>query len=96
MAKDFSVKLYKSKAWQCTREAYMKSVGNLCEDCLKKGIYKPGEIVHHKIELTPENINDAEITLSWSNLKLLCRDCHAKIHGTKKRYKVDEFGRVII
>lgn len=96
MAKDFSVKLYKSKAWQRTREAYMKSVGNLCEDCLKKGIYKPGEIVHHKIELTPENINDAEITLSWSNLKLLCRDCHAKIHGNKKRYKVDEFGRVTI
>ena len=69
-------------------------MGGLCEDCLDKGLYRPGEIVHHMVELTPENINDPAVALSWSNLRLLCLDCHAKRHGTTKRYKVDEAGRV--
>ena len=94
MAKDFSSQFYKSKVWQNTRAGYIRSVGGLCENCLRSGIYKAGEIVHHKQELTPENINNPEIALSWDNLELLCRDCHAKTHGNKKRYHVDEFGRV--
>ena len=94
--KDFAKTLYKSKAWQRTREAYASSVGRLCEICLKQGIYKTGEIVHHKIVLTPDNINNPDITLSWDNLQLVCRDCHAKEHGNTKRYKVTETGRVII
>ena len=32
-------------------------------------------------ELTPDNINDPAVSLSWSNLRLLCRDCHAKRHA---------------
>lgn len=94
--KEFARTFYKGKAWQNTRKAYVKRVGGLCEECLKQGIYRAGEIVHHKIELTPENINDPVISLSWDNLILLCRDCHAKAHGNKKRYKVDEFGRAIV
>lgn len=96
MAKDYSKRFYKSKAWQYTRDAYAKSAGGLCEECLRKGIYKPGEIVHHKQELTPDNINNPEISLSWDNLELLCRDCHGKAHGTQKRYKVDDMGKVKI
>ncbi len=92
--KPFAEKLYKSKAWQSCREAYSKSVGGLCEECLEKGIYEPGVIVHHKVKLTPDNIDNPEITLNWNNLQLLCRDCHAKMHGKRKRYKVDEMGRV--
>lgn len=61
---------------------------------MKKGIYKPGDTVHHKIHLTPDNINDPEITLNYDNLMLLCRDCHAAIHKPAKRYKVDELGKV--
>ena len=72
----------------------MKSVGGLCEECLSNGIIQPGEIVHHIIPLTPENINDVMISLSFDNLKLVCRDCHAKEHGNKKRYKVDETGKI--
>ena len=93
---DFAKTLYKSKAWQHTRKAYAASVGWLCEECLKHGLYRAGEIVHHKQPLTPENINDPAITLSWDNLELLCRDCHGKVHGSVKRYKVDEMGRVKI
>ena len=63
---------------------------------MKKGLYSPGEIVHHKIHLTPDNINVPEIALSWDNLELLCRDCHALAHKPEKRYKIDEMGRVSI
>ena len=92
---EFATKLYKSKAWQRTREAYLKKAGGLCEVCLKKGLYRPGEIVHHIVPLTPENIENPEMTLAFSNLQLLCRDCHGKMHErVEKRYTVDELGRV--
>lgn len=94
--KEFAASFYKSKAWQHCRSSYAKSVGGLCEQCLKAGLVKTGDIVHHKVKLTPANINDPAVSLSWNNLELLCRDCHAKAHGTAKRYKVDEMGRVTI
>lgn len=95
--KEFAKGFYSSKAWQRTRAAFAKSKGNLCEICLAKGIYKPAEIVHHKTELTPDNINDPLVTLNWDNLQCVCRDCHAQIHDRRKRrYKIDECGRVII
>lgn len=69
----------------------------MCERCYKKGLITPGEIVHHKIHITPENINNPDIVLDWGNLELVCRDCHAEIHGKKKkRFSVDENGRVDI
>lgn len=97
MAREYAKQFYKSRAWNETRKAYAKSVGGLCELCLKNGIYTPGTVVHHKVYLTPENINDPEVSLSWTNLMLVCQDCHAKIHAgkTERRYKVDELGRVI-
>lgn len=94
--KEYAKAFYKSKAWQRTRDAYAASVGWLCEDCLSAGVYKAGEIVHHKRELTPDNIGDPSVTLAWDNLKLVCRDCHAKEHGSTKRYKADERGRIFI
>ena len=87
--REFAKAFYKSKAWQRCRDGYAASVGGLCEDCLAKGLYRPGEIVHHMTELTPDNINDPAVSLSWSNLRLLCRDCHAKRHGARRRYRVD-------
>ena len=68
----------------------------LCQDCLRKGKYTPAEEVHHILELTPDNINDPEVTLNPDNLVALCRECHKQRHGAhERRYKVDEFGRVI-
>lgn len=95
MAKDFSKQFYKSSAWKESRKAYIKSVGGLCEECLAHGIYTPGKIVHHKIPLTAENINDPSITLSWDNFKLVCQDCHAKEHAAESRYSFDESGTVV-
>ena len=94
--KDFARSFYSSKAWQHTRTAYAKSKGNLCEVCLAKGLFNPAEIVHHKIELTPANINDPSITLDWNNLQCVCRECHADIHDRRqRRYRFDELGRVV-
>lgn len=80
MAKPFARKFYSSKAWQDCRNEYAKRRAFLCENCLKRGIYKPGEIVHHKIELDPITIEKPEIALNFDNLELLCRDCHAEAH----------------
>lgn len=86
---------YNSKVWKRTRNAYSQSVGYLCEKCLEQGLYVTGEIVHHIIPITLENINNPEITLNFSNLKLLCRSCHERIHRRQaSRYKVDEQGHI--
>ena len=95
--KDFAAGRYKSKRWQTTRLAYLKSVGGLCERCLKKGLYKPAVIVHHKVYLTAENINNPEITLNWNNLEAVCRECHEDEHrGQDRRYTIREDGTVEI
>lgn len=80
MSKPFARKFYSSKAWQDCRNEYAKKQHYLCENCLRHGIYKPGEIVHHLIELDPTNIEHPEITLNFDNLELLCRQCHAEVH----------------
>ena len=59
--REFAKEFYKSKAWQRCRNGYAASMGGLCEDCLARGLYQPGEIVHHMIELTPENIRAAPV-----------------------------------
>ena len=93
---DFAFTFYNSQAWKDCRAAYRKSVRGLCETCLKHGIYTPGEIVHHKVVLTPKNINDPDVSLNWDNLMLVCRNCHAAEHDRKKRrYKIDSYGRII-
>lgn len=94
--KPFAKDFYKSKAWKDTREAYAKSQGYICETCAKKGLYSYGEIVHHIQELTPENINDPRVSLSWDNLRLVCRKCHAEEHTRSRRYTFGLNGEVII
>lgn len=92
--KAYAEAFYSSNAWKECRTAYKKSVGGLCERCLKNGLVVAGDIVHHRVHLNPVNINDPNVTLNWNNLELVCRDCHAAEHGNKKRYKVDVFGNV--
>ena len=98
--RDFAEGFYKSKAWQHTRESYFKKCGGLCENCLKKGIYRPAEIIHHKEHIEPWNIDNPEITLSFNNLIALCRQCHANEHRelykkNSKRFVVNELGDII-
>ena len=91
----YAESFYKSKTWQATREAYSKSKGYLCEDCLEHGQITAGEIVHHVRPITKATINNPDITLSWGNLRLLCRSCHERAHRrTARRYTIDEQGHV--
>ncbi len=85
MARDFSRKFYNSKQWIKCRNAYRESMFYICERC-----GRPGEEVHHKIWLTPENINDPYVTLSFENLELLCSSCHSIEHNRKYKEVVRE------
>jgi len=76
MAQEYAVAFYKSKAWERCRDGFMKSKYYICERC--GGI---AVIAHHKKHITPENINDPNITLDWNNLKSVCIECHNKEHG---------------
>lgn len=99
----FAEKFYSSRKWKRCRESYLRSVGGLCERCLKKGLYVPAVIVHHKEWLSPENINDPHKTMDFRNLEALCRDCHeeehaeenkAAKHRNERRYTIGKDGKV--
>lgn len=96
MAQSWAEKFYSSPQWKRAREAYRRKVGGLCERCLQSGLYNPGEIVHHRVALTPENIDNPKVSLSFDNFMLLCRECHEAVHGAgqKRRYSIDEDGTV--
>ena len=96
--KEFAREFYSSKAWRACRDTYKSRIGGLCEECLKKGMIRPAEEIHHKIPLTPENIHDPRITLSFDNLEGLCRECHRAKHDGRepRRFTVDEFGHVTV
>ena len=96
MAKPYARAFYKSKEWKNCKESFLKSKHYLCERC-----GEPADIVHHKIYLTPENINDPKISLSFDNLEAICLRCHNAEHEvnkylnkSKKRFKYDEYGRI--
>ena len=94
MHAQFANPFYSSRAWKKCRAEYARSVGGLCEACLRRGIVKQGEQVHHKVALTPENIDDPRVTISWANLELLCEDCHKAVKQGPRRWTVDASGRV--
>ena len=94
MAKEFAKAFYNSKEWQRCRYAFIKSVFGLCRKCKQ-----PGRIVHHKITLTPDNINDPSITLNWALLEYLCLDCHNAEHGgavTRNDVVFDSRGQLVM
>ena len=95
MHEQFANAFYSSTAWKNARRAYWQKRGGLCERCLARGIVQPGDQVHHKTPLTPENIHDPRIALDERNLELLCRGCHEMQHGAR-RWRVDAAGAVEI
>lgn len=76
MAKEYAKPFYNSKAWKKTRKsfiAYRISVdGGVCQKCKAE----PGCIVDHVEEITPDNITNPSITLSYDNFQYLCIACH--------------------
>ena len=89
--KAYSERFYAGPAWRKCRRSFLKA-HPLCERCLKRGDVVPAKIAHHKIYITPENINDPESTLNWDNLQAVCQDCHNIIHGEKQETLSYRFG----
>lgn len=79
----FAHEFYSSWEWIQCRRAYAKSKGGLCERCLARGLYVPGEECHHKERLTEENLRDPRVALNWENLELLCKACHKEEHARR-------------
>ena len=84
MSKAYARDFYNSTDWIKTRKSYFNYRHGKCERC--NGI---GAIVHHKIYITPKNINNPYITLSYDNLELLCRECHEKQHRPRENHADD-------
>lgn len=87
--KDFARAFYNSAAWAACRESYIaerrETDGGLCEVCRERR----GEIVHHVIMLTPDNIGDPLVALNHDILRLDCLQCHNDEpgHYNDSRYK---------
>ncbi|HEY5582913.1 MAG TPA: HNH endonuclease signature motif containing protein [Ruminiclostridium sp.] len=81
---------YASEGWQNFRAFIIGDRGFNCEHCGQL-IAKVSDLtIHHIIELTPENVNDATIALNPDNVKIVHHDCHNKIHkrfgyGTERK-----------
>lgn len=90
MAKEFSKAFYKSKAWLSCRAGFIQSVYGLCNRCLEEGKTIPGFIVHHKIYINANNINNYDIILNWDNLEYLCHEHHNKEHFGKHKEVIRE------
>lgn len=61
-------------AWRRVRRSQLKKYP-LCERCLKRGITKAADMVHHIVA-----IKDGGSKTAWSNLESLCNECHEKEH----------------
>ena len=90
--KAWAKEFYEGQAWRQTRAAYLLSQQNICERC-----GDIAKVVHHRTYLTPQNIHNPELTLSWTNLEALCQECHNKEHHKNERqsrYEFDENGNI--
>jgi len=72
----FAKKFYNSKTWKLCRQSFIADRvsidGGMCQQCKER----LGYIVDHKKEITPDNINNPDVTLSNENFQYLCLDCH--------------------
>lgn len=73
---------YTSKRWRDFRQVIISERKPICETC-GQVIIDPKEIEvdHDPIELTVNNVNDANVALNPENVKIRCHDCHNKRHN---------------
>jgi 5-methylcytosine-specific restriction endonuclease McrA len=70
----------------------------ICSSC-GKPFNSRDLIVHHKIHLNEDNINNPEIALNLNNLEVLCINCHNSTHAKNedmnRDMKFDENGNIV-
>lgn len=71
---------YASASWQTFRLAVIAERGLRCEHCGKPVIRASELTLHHIIELTPANVQDATIALNPANVLVVHHHCHNQIH----------------
>lgn len=82
---------YRSNEWQEFRKVIIaeriQADGFVyCEHCGKPIVKAYDIILHHRIELTLENVNDANITFANENIQLVHFRCHNDIHNRFGKY----------
>ena len=94
MALEYAKPFYNSKKWKDLRLMVCQTRHWTCDEC---GEY--GDQVHHIIEITPDNIDDPNVTLNENNLQLLCEECHnskrREVKDIEDGLKFDENGDLI-
>ena len=89
------VAFYHSPQWRRARAAYLEYRHHICERC-----GRPANFVHHKLHITPENVNDPSVTLDPDNFEALCHECHNAEHfgsgATATGLKFDGDGNLIV
>lgn len=73
--------LIDSPRWRALR-ARKLAAQPLCEECLKRGLYRQAEEVHHlRPILSGHSQADRErLAFSPDNLESVCRECHLALH----------------
>jgi 5-methylcytosine-specific restriction endonuclease McrA len=92
---------YHSPEWRKCQAAFKREKHFTCEMC-----GKAGWLVHHKVPLDDENVDNPNIALGFDNLMLLCPSCHDAIHHRLKghgrpnvqhhKVKFDKNGNVVV
>ena len=77
---------YRSDEWRRFREIVildrLDENGNTIDERTGKPILRPYDIIlHHKIELTEENVHDANISLNPDNIMIVSHKSHNYIHN---------------
>lgn len=63
------------------RERLIAEADFQCAECGGRYLQDSAQLIgHHIKELTPANIQDANIALNPANIKIICRRCHDKEH----------------
>jgi len=73
-------KFYNSSQWRKVRNVMISKSHGICSRC-GKTFNSRDLIVHHKISLNEDNINNPEVSLNLNNLEVLCWDCHNSTHS---------------
>lgn len=71
------VRFYHSTAWKRVRSYVLIRDNHLCQECLKNGIIRSAELVHHIVEVK----DDWSKKLSVENCISICSKCHRLKHS---------------
>lgn len=79
---------YTSAEWRQLRAKVMKANSGLCENCLRRGLYRNAKAVH-TIQPWGQNTTDLKSLFRRENLICLCRECHAAVHAKRLFFQID-------